>query len=251
VLRKVEKDGQVETAKRLRTLCGQVFRYGIATERAERDVVADLRDTLATTQTQHHPALVDPADLGPLLRAVKGYGGQPATGAALELAPILFVRPGELRKARWEDFDLDAGTWDFRPSKGGAPMVTPLPHQAVAILRGLQAITGPEGYVVPSLRGKGRPMSANTLNAALHQMGYQGKMTAHGFRAVARTILVEQLNIPAEWVEMQLGHAVRDANGRAYNGTTFLEQRREMLQTWADYLDRLREGVVVYPATTG
>ena len=243
-LRQVERAGSIETAHRLRTLTGQVFRYGIATERAERDVAADLRDTLATTEVQHHPALVDPADLGPLLRAIEGYGGQPTTRAALRLAPILFVRPGELRKARWEDFRLDAGEWDYRPSKGGAPMVTPLPRQAVAIIGGMGPLSGPEGFVFRSLRGKGRPLSVNTLNAALHQMGYQGLMTAHGFRAVARTVLVERLNYSVEWVEMQLGHAVRDANGRAYNRTTYLKQRRGMLQAWADYLDSLRDGVV-------
>ena len=242
VLRKVEKGGQVETAKRLRTLCGQVFRYGIATERAERDVAADLRDTLATTATRHHPALVDLADLRPLLRAIEGYGGQPTTRAALRLAPILFVRPGELRKARWEDLRLDNAEWDYRPSKGGAPMITPLPRQAVEIIRDMEPLSGPEGYVFPSLRGKGRSLSANTLNAALHQMGYEGLMTAHGFRAVARTILVERLSFPAAWVEMQLGHAVRGPLGRAYNRTTFLEQRRKMLQAWADYLDDLRSG---------
>jgi integrase len=244
VLRKVEQGKHAVTSHRLRSLCGQVFRYGIATERAERDVAADLRDTLATPKTQHHPALVNPTDLGPLLRAIEGYEGQPTTKAALQLAPIVFARPGELRKARWDDFDLDAGTWDFRPSKGGGEMVTPLPRQAVAILSELHTITGPDDYVLPSSRGKGRPMSSNTLNAALHQMGYRGLMTAHGFRAAARTILVERLDFRAEWVEMQLGHAVRDANGRAYNRTTFFEQRRKMLQEWADYLDKLRDSIV-------
>ena len=248
VLRQVERGGIVETAKRLRVLCGQVFRYGIATERVERDVAADLRDTLATTEVQHHPALVNPADLGPLLRSIEGYDGQPTTRAALRLASILFVRPGELRTARWEDFRLDAGEWDYCPTKGGDPMITPLPRQAVAIVRDMELLSGPEGFVFRSLRGKGRPLSVNTLNAALHQMGYQGLMTAHGFRAMARTVLVERLSYPVEWVEMQLGHAVRDANGRAYNRTTYLEQRREMLQAWADYLDGLRDGIVALPS---
>jgi integrase len=228
VLRKVEQGGRAETANRLRSVCGKVFRYGISTGRAERDIAADLRDAIAPSKVQHHPALVTPVEIGP------------TTKAALQLAPIVFVRPGELRKARWEDFDLDAGTWDYRPSKDGGEMVTPLPHQAVAILCELHTITGTEDYVFPSMRGKGRPLSSNTLNAALHQMGYQGLMTAHGFRAAARTILVERLDFPTEWVEMQLGHAVRDANGRAYNRTTFLDQRSDMLQKWADYLDALR-----------
>ena len=165
--------------------------------------------------------------------------------AALQLAPILFVRPGELRTARWNEFDLAAGTWDYHPSKGGAPMVTPLPRQAVEILRQLHQVTGSaDGFVFPSMRGKGRPLSENTLNAALRALGYEGMMTAHGFRAAARTILVERLDCPAEWVEMQLGHAVKTANGRAYDRTTYLEQRRDMLQRWADYLDELRAGIV-------
>ena len=242
-LRRIEQTGRVETAHRVRTLCGQVLRYAVATERADRDVAADLRDALQATRTRHLPALVDPEALGGLLRAIEAYGGEAATVAALKLAPLLFARPGELRKMRWEDVNLDAGTWDYQPGKGGDPMVTPLPLQAVAILKEMHERTGPEGYVFPSNRGRGRPLSENTLNAALRYMGHGGEMTAHGFRAAARTILVERLAVPAEWVEMQLGHAVKDANGRAYNRTTFLEQRREMLQTWADYLGRLQAGV--------
>jgi integrase len=244
VLRQIQQSGHVVTAHRLRTLCGQVFRYAIATERADRDVAADLRDTLQPAKTRHHAALVNPVDLALLLRAIEAYSGHPATRAALRLAPLLFVRPGELRKARWEDFDLEAGTWDFRPSKGGAPMVTPLPRQAVAVLEEMSDVSGPKGYVLPSMRGRDRPLSNNTVNAALHQMGYQGMMTAHGFRATARTVLVERLDYPAEWIEMQLGHAVKDANGRAYNRTQWLDQRCGMLQVWADYLDALRVGAV-------
>ena len=245
VLREVERTGHVETAHRLRTLSGQVFRYAIVTGRAERDVAADLRDALKTAEIKHHAALTDPADLAHLLRAIQGYAGQPATMAALQLAPLLFVRPGELRTAKWDEFDLPAGTWNYQPSKGGEPMVTPLPSQAIAILRQLNEVTGsPDGYVFPSMRGKGRPLSENTLNAALRALGYEGMMTAHGFRAVARTVLVERLNCPAEWVEMQLGHAVKTANGRSYDRTTYLEQRGTMLQRWADYLDELRSKVV-------
>jgi len=240
-LRRVEQTGTIETAHRVRTLSGQVFRYAVATGRAERDIAADLRDALRAATTKHHPAIVDPEEIGPLLRAIHGYGGQPTTRAALRLAPYLFVRPGELRKAEWKDFDLDAAEWNYTPSKGGDPLVVPLPTQAVAILREIQGLTGQGQYVFPSLRGRGRPMSDNTLNAALHRMGYQDNMTAHGFRAMARTVLVERLNYPAEYVEQQLAHAVRDATGRAYNRTTHLEQRREMLQAWADYLDGLRD----------
>lgn len=244
VLQEIERKGNEETAKRVRALCGQVFRYGVVTERAERDVAADLRDSLRTAVVKHHAALTDPADLAGLLRAIEGYAGHPATTAALQLAALLFVRPGELRTAKWDTFNLAECTWDYRPSKGGGAMVTPLPSQAVDILRRLNQLTGPDGYVFPSMRGKGRPLSENTLNAALRTLGYKGMMTAHGFRAAARTILVERLDFPAEWVEMQMGHAVKTANGRAYDRTTFLEQRRGMLQRWADYLEELRHGVL-------
>ena len=153
----------------------------------------------------------------------------------------MFVRPGELRQAVWKDFDLDAGEWNYTPSKGGEPLVVPLPRQAVEILRKMESLSGQGRYVFPSVRGNGRPMSDNTVNAALHQMGYKDVMTGHGFRAMARTVLVERLGHPAEYVEQQLAHTVRDPLGRAYNRTTYLEQRREMLQAWADYLDGLRD----------
>ena len=237
----MERAGRVETAHRVRTLSSQIFRYAVVTGRAERDVAADLRGALQTVETQHYAALTDPEGLGALLRAIQGHKGQPATRAALELAPILFVRPGELRTAIWEKFDLAAGTWDYEPSKGGTPMVTPLPRQAIEILQELYRTTGPDGYVFPSVRGGGRPLSENTLNAALRSLGYEGMMTAHGFRAAARTMLVERLDQKEEWVEMQLGHAVRDLLGWAYNRTTYVEHRREMLQLWADFLDTLRE----------
>ena len=246
-LRRIDSQGHRETALRVRTLCSQVFRYAIRTERAERDPAADLRDALPAPVTHHLPAVVDPKEIGPLLRALDDYAGEPTTRAALQLTPLLFVRPGELRTAEWADFDLEAGTWNYKPSKGGAPLTTPLPRQAVEILRGLRTITGGNRYVFPSTRGKGRPMSNNTVNATLHRLGYKNQMTAHGFRAMARTVLVEQLNYPAEYVEMQLAHRVRDAMGRAYNRATYLEQRREMLQTWADYLDGLRRGEVITP----
>lgn len=247
-LREVAATGRTETAHRLRALAGQVLRYAVATARAERDVAADLRDALPPAPDKHHAAILDPETLGGLLRAVEGYGGEPATRAALKLLPMLFVRPGELRTARWEDFDLEVGAWDYRPSKGGLPFISPLPRQAVAVLRELHALTGPEGYVFPANRGKGRPLSENTVNAALAYMGFKGAMTGHGFRATARTLLVERLGFNVEWVEMQLGHAVKDATGRAYNRTTFLPQRREMLEAWTGYLDRLRLGLEVVEA---
>ncbi|MDA1348597.1 MAG: integrase arm-type DNA-binding domain-containing protein [Chloroflexi bacterium] len=251
VLQRLQRKGRVETAHRVRTLCGQVFRYAIVQGRAERDVAADLKGALRTAEVQHHAALTDPAQFARLLRAIDSYSGQPSTTAALRLAPFVFVRPGELRSAKWESFDLASGEWDFQPSKGGIAMVTPLPRQAREILEEQYRISGDGDYAFPSSRGRGRPLSENTLNAALSSMGFKGMMTAHGFRAVARTILVEHLNQPVEWVEMQLGHAVRDALGRAYNRTTYLEQRRNMLQRWADYLDHLRESVVALRRDSG
>jgi integrase len=213
----------------------------------ERDIAADLKDALRPAETKHHTALIKPEEIAPLLRAIESYGGHPATCAALKLAPLLFVRPGELRQAEWAHFDLDAGEWHYTPSKGGHPLVVPLPRQAVAILQEMESLSGRGRYVFPSVRGKGRPMSENTLNAALHRLDYKGKMTGHGFRAMARTVLAECLNFPAEYIEQQLAHAVRDANGRAYNRTTHLEQRRAMLQAWANYLDRLKAGAEVIP----
>lgn len=247
-LHDVQEAGHLETAHRLRTLAGQVFRYAIVTSRAERNVAADLQGVLRPAETKHYAAITDPVELAGLLRAIDGHTGQPATKAALQLAPLLFMRPGELRTLTWDRVKLPDGELDYQPSKGGQPMVTPLPRQAIEILRKLNALTGPDDYVFPSMRGKGRPLSDNTLNAALRSLGYEkGQMTTHGFRAVARTLLVERLDFPAEWVEMQLGHAVKTANGRSYDRTTFLEQRRRMLQEWADYLDSLRDSVVAMP----
>lgn len=241
LLRGIEKSGKVETVHRVKTLIGHVFRYAIATGRAKRDPTADLRGLLASAETRHHPAVTNPSELPGLLRAIDGYTGYPPTVAALKLSALLFVRPGEMRTMEWASLRLDAAEWNYRPSKGGIPMLVPLPMQAVEILQELQPLTGRDRFVFPSARGRGRPMSENTVNAALHRLGYKDQMSAHGFRALARTVLVERLGWDERYVEMQLGHAVRDANGRAYNRTTFLDQRREMLQGWADYLDGLRD----------
>ncbi len=239
-LRRIVRQGKLETAHRVKALIGQVMRYGIATGRADRDPTPDLRDALPPSRPTHHAALVKPEDVAPLLRAIEDYGGQPATRAALKLAPLLIVRPGELRKARWADFDLDRAEW-VTTAKGRVPLVVPLSSQARDILGELNPLTGRGIYVFPSVRGRGRPMSNNTMNAALKRMGYGDDMTGHGFRAMARTILVERLGYPVEVVEMQLGHRVRDVHGRAYNRTEWLGNRREMMQAWADYLDRLRD----------
>ena len=241
-LRRIEQSGKNETAKRVKNLAGQVFRYGLSVGCCERDIAADLRDALRPVKVVHHPALIDPEEIRPLLLAIDGYGGHPATCVALKLAPLLFVRPGELRQAEWASFDLDNAEWKYLPSKKGLPLIVSLPVQAVVLLREIFAITGEGRYVFPSIRGDGRPMSENTINGALHSLGFKDKMTGHGFRAMARTVLAERLNVPPEYIEQHLAHAVKDANGRAYNRTTFLEQRKEMLQTWADYLEALKIG---------
>lgn len=247
-LRKIEARGAVETAHRARTLAAQVFRYAIATGRAERNPAADLQGALAQPQGEHFPSVTDPAQVAPLLRALHGYDGSAVAMAALKLAPLVFVRPGELRRARWSEIDLDAAEWRFTASKTGTPHIVPLAAQAVAILRDLYPLTGRGEYVFPSARGRGRPMSENTVNAALRRMGFDSDtMTGHGFRAMARTILDEVLGFRPDYIEHQLAHAVRDPNGRAYNRTAHLPERRKMMQAWADYLDQLREGGNVVP----
>ena len=239
VLRQIERRAGAETANRTRNLLSQIWRYAIATKRATRDSAADLKDAIASAKVKHHAALTKPDDVALLWKAIDNYKGQPATVAALRLSAFLFVRPGELRQMLWADVDLSAGEWDYRPSKGGLPLTVKLPSQAIAILTELHSITGRQKWVFPSLHGRGRPMSENTTRMALIRMGYGGMMTPHGFRAMARTILVEKLGHLEQVVDMQLAHSVKDANGRAYNRTTFVDQRAAMLQQWADYLEAL------------
>ena len=259
-LRRIESRGAIETAHRAKQACGQVFRYAIATGRAETDPSSGLTDALKPVQVEHMPAITDPKRVGQLLRAIEGYEGMPATRAALQLAPLLFVRPGELRKAEWSEFDLDAGEWlipadRMKRSKqdkaNGAPHLVPLPPQAVAILRDLHPLTGHGRYVFPSPRTSERPMSDNAVLSALRRMGFpKDEMTGHGFRAMARTMLAERLGVDEAVIEAQLAHAVSGPLGRAYNRTQFAEQRRSMMQTWASYLDQLRVGGEVIPITT-
>lgn len=256
-LRRVEARGSIETAHRIKQTCGLVFRFGIATGRCERDPAADLREALTPYRTKHFPAITQPAKVGELLRAIQGYRGMPATRAALQLAPLLFQRPGELRRAEWEEMDLDAALWTIPSARmkrtqagkeSGAPHLVPLSRQAVAILKDLQPLTGAGRFVFPNPRGKDRPMSENAVLTALRRMGYEkDEMTGHGFRAMARTMLVEQLGVDELIVEAQLGHGVRDSLGRAYNRTEFMRQRSSMMQAWADYLDKLRAGAEVIP----
>jgi integrase len=249
-LRRIESRGTLETAHRMRGLLGQIFRYAVATGRAERDPAADLRGALPQPNEKHLAAIIDPKEVAPLLRALDGYQGHFVVKCALRLAPLLFVRPGELRHAEWEEIDLDEAAWNIPASKMKMreAHLVPLPIQAVEILRELQSLTGASRYVFPSGRSFARPMSNNAILAALRRMGYdKDTMTGHGFRAMARTILDEVLHIRPDYIEHQLAHAVKDPNGRAYNRTAHLSERREMMQTWADYLDGIKAGATVIP----
>lgn len=258
-LRKIEARGAIETAHRVKDACGQVFRYGIAIGACQRNPAADLRDALKPVQSRHLAAIVDPTQAGALLRDVMGYEGHPVTRTALKLSALLLLRPGELRHMEWAWIDFDSATLTVPPEvmkrkkaekADGPAHAVPLAPQAVAILRELQALTGGDGrrFVFPSLLTGERCMSENTVRGALRRMGYgNDDMTAHGFRAMARTMIAERLGVPAEVIEAQLAHAVGDALGRAYNRTQFLDQRRDMMTLWADYLDRLREGAQVIP----
>lgn len=250
VARRMESRGALDSAKRIVQICGQVFRFAVSEGSAERDVTADLRGALQQAEKEHYAAITDPAKLGELLRSIHCYGGHLYSVAALKLSPMLFLRPSELRTGEWAEIDLEAAEWRIPGSKMkmGNDHIVPLSRQAVEILRGLQAITGHGRFVFPSLRTGERPMSENTVNAALRGMGYSSEVhTGHGFRATARTIMDEVLGERVDLIEHQLAHAVKDANGRAYNRTAHLPARREMMQRWADYLDRLRRGAEVVP----
>lgn len=250
VVRKMEARGAIDSAKRIAQICGQVFRFAVAEGTAERDVTADLRGAFKDAEKKHYAAITDPVKLGELLRAIEAYTGHPCTVAAMKLAPMLFVRPGELRTAEWAEIDLEAAEWRIPGDKMkmGVDHIVPLSAQALAILREIHPITGNGKFIFPSIRTGERPMSENTLNACLRAMGYSSEVhTAHGFRATARTILDEVLGERVDLIEHQLAHAVKDANGRAYNRTAHLPARREMMQRWSDYLDRLRRGADVVP----
>ena len=260
VLRRVTARGAIETAHRLKDACAQVFRFGIATGACTRNPAADLRDALPSVPTRHLAAIVEPAKVSELLRAMGDYAGHPVTRAALALSALLFLRPGELRQMEWAWVDLDGATVTLpaalmkrrRDEKlNGAPHLVPLAPQAVAIFRDLHPLTGAGRYVFPSMQTKDRPMSENTVNVALRRMGFDRETaTAHGFRAMARTMAAERLGIAPEVIEAQLAHAVGDSLGRAYNRTTFTDQRRELMIKWADYLARLREGAELVALST-
>jgi len=249
VLRRVEARGAKETAKRLRSLCGQVFRYAVSTGRCERSPAEDLKGALAKARPKHFASITNPRGVAGLLRSIDGYEGSAETRAALKLAPLTFTRPGELRQAEWSEIDMEAQEWRIPAEKMKMrdAHIVPLSRQAVAILRELHPVTGDGRFCFPSERTKDRPMSNNTINAALRRMGFaREEMTGHGFRAMASTLLHEQGWMP-DVIERQLAHAERNKVKAAYNRAEYLPERRRMMQAWADYLNDLRTGLHVEP----
>jgi integrase len=243
-LRRMETRGAAATAHRVLQTCGQIFRYAIATGRAMRNPAADLRGALQPVRGKHYAAVTDPKAIGPLLRILHDYNGSVIVRCALRMAPLVFVRPGELRQAQWTEIDFENATWNIPAErmKMREPHLVPLSRQVIEILKELQPLTGRSPYLFPSPRGNKKPMSDNTILGALRRMGIpKEEMTGHGFRAMARTVLDEVLHVRPDYIEHQLAHAVRDPNGRAYNRTAHLPERRKMMQDWADYLDKLRE----------
>jgi integrase len=242
ILRRMTHRGATESAHRAKCTISQIMRFAVATGRAERDPCPDLRGALPQAKKTHFPAVTDPARVGELLRQIDGYHGTLPVTCALRLAPLVFVRPGELRHAKWEEIDLDAATWRFLVTKTKVDHLVPLAHQAVSILRELHPLTGRGTYLFPSSRTTTRPMSDNTILSALRRLGIpKEEMVGHGFRAMARTLLAEQLHFKPEVIEHQLSHRVPDTLGAAYNRTKFLKERVAMMQSWADYLDTLKD----------
>ncbi len=263
MLRKIEARGAIETAHRAHESCSQVFRYAVGKGLVSSDPARDLKGLLRKPQGRHFPAILKPERLAQLLRASHEYAGTPVVRAALQLAPMLLLRPGELRHAQWAEIDLDAARWLIPAARmkrqrdgklNGPPHLVPLPLQAVKVLRELHPLTGSGAMVFRGERHHDRPMSENTVNAGLRAMGFPAEeVTGHGFRATARTLLAERLEVAEAVIEAQLAHTVADSLGRAYNRTQFVEQRVTMMQTWADYLDKLRQGgdVVALPKRKG
>lgn len=246
VVRRIESRGALDTAHRALQNCGQIFRYAIATGRAERNPSTDLRGSLPSIKQNHLAAITEPKQVGELLRAIDNYQGSFITKCALKLAPLVFVRPGELRTAEWSEINFETAEWNIPASKMKMrePLLVPLSTQALEILAEIHSFSGSSKYVFPSLRTFSRPMSENAILAALRRMGYsKDEMTGHGFRAMARTLLDEVLGVRSDYIEHQLAHAVRDPNGRAYNRTAHLVERKKMMQKWADYLDELKQNI--------
>jgi integrase len=257
VLRIIESVA-LETAHRVKFVIGQIFRYAVGSGRAERDWTADLKGLLPPRSQKHHAAITEPKEVAGLLRAIDEFVGTYSVKCALQLSPMVFIRPGELRNAEWSEIDLASAEWNIpierlklkkrnKESRKGEKHLVPLSRQAVEILTGLRALTGSGKYVFPCARSLARPMSNMAVNAALARMGYKGEMTSHGFRALARTILDEVLHQRVDLIEHQLAHAVKDPNGRAYNRTSHLEERKKMMQLWSNYLDDLKQGAKVIP----
>ena len=242
VIRRIESRGAVDTAHRALQYCGMVFRYAIATGRADRDPSGDLRGALPPVQKKHHASIVEPKAVGALLRSIDGYEGHLVTRCALQLAPLVFVRPGELRRAEWSEIDLENAEWRIPAAKMKmeSPHIVPLSRQALAVLSEIKPLTGGGTYVFPSVRSRQRPMSENTVNAAPRRLGYtKEQMTGHGFRSMASTLLNEQ-GWHHDAIERQLAHAERNGVRAAYNYAEHLPERRKMMQAWADYLDGLK-----------
>lgn len=248
VLRPMERRGVGEMTHRVKSIISQIFRYGVACGYVERDATTDLAGALIKVERTHFAAITEPAELAKLLKAIDGYDGYFAVKCALQLAPLVFVRPGELRSMKWANLDLKEGEWRYLVPKTKTEHIVPLSRQALAILKKLQPISGAGEFVFPSVRSVARPISDNTLNAALRRLGYGAdQVTTHGFRATARTILEEVLHEKPEYIEQQLAHSVKDPLGRAYNRTRHLSERRRMMQVWSDYLDGLKQGARVIP----
>lgn len=250
ILRKLETRGNLEAARQIRAFASRIFRYGVATTRCESDPAALLIGALTAPKVKNHAAITDPVKVGELLRAIEGYEGQPSTVYALRLAPHVFLRPGELRRAEWTEFDLDAAVWAIPASrtKMRKEHTVPLSHQAVAILREVQKITGGGKLVFPGLRTASRPISENTLNAALRRLGYgHDDMTAHGFRALASTLLNQSGKWRPDVIERALAHGERDKIRAAYNRAQYWDERVAMAQWWSDHLDTLRKGADILP----
>ena len=247
-VRRVEDRGTIETAHRVLQICGQVFRYAVQTSRVDRDITPDLRGALPVAKGGHFASLTEPKDATPLLRAIDIYTGSFVVKSALQLAPLVFVRPSELRQAEWAHIDVETREWRYFVTKTETDHIVPLSTQAIDILTKLQPLTGNGRFVFPSARtpNGSRPMSDMAMLAALRRMGFtKDEMSVHGFRAMARTILDEVLGFRVDFIEHQLAHAVRDANGRAYNRTSHLPERHKMMQSWSDYLDTLKNGAQV------
>ncbi len=246
-IKRIQSQNKLETAHRTLQSAGQVFRYAVQTGRTVRDVTADLKGALPPATVEHMPAFTDPKQVAELLRAIDGFTGTFTVQTALRLAPLFFVRPGELRTAKWAEIDLEAGEWRYRVSKTKTDHLVPLSSQAIALLKDLHPVSGHGEFVFMGGHDPKKPMSEAAINAALKRMGYDTKteITGHGFRAMARTLLHERLNIDPHIIEHQLAHKVPDALGSAYNRTKFIEQRKEMMQAWADYLDELKAGAKI------